>query len=164
MIRYQLAQLNIARLLAPIDSPVLADFVSNLDRINALAEASPGFVWRLQSEEGDATSIRPFGADYIVNLSVWEDIESLHNYVYRSSHIEIMRRRKEWFEKMREAYSVLWWVPHGHLPTTTEAKERLVLLQSNGPGSEAFTFKRPYPSPDAEPGMKLGEFKGACHA
>ena len=156
MFRYRLAQLNIARLLAPMDSPVLADFVSNLDRINALADTSPGFVWRLQSEEGDATSIRPFGEEYIVNVSIWEDLESLHDFVYRSAHVDILRRRKDWFEKMPEAYSVLWWVPRNHLPTTAEAKERLLLLQLKGPAAEAFTFKTPYPSPDAEPGEAVG--------
>jgi hypothetical protein len=161
MTSYHLAQLNIARLLAPIDSPTLVDFVANLDRINALAEASPGYVWRLKSDAGDATSIRPFGEDYIVNLSVWEDIESLHNYVYRSGHIEIMRRRKEWFGKMAQAYSVLWWVPRGHIPTALEAKERLMLLQSDGPTGQAFTFKKPYPAPDSEPGQWIGEVDGA---
>lgn len=94
MIRYQIAQLNIATLMAPIDSPQLSDFVANLDRINALAEDSPGFVWRLQTEEGDATSIDYFGADKIVNLSLWDSIEALHSYVYRSAHVEIMRRKK----------------------------------------------------------------------
>ena len=159
---YHLAQLNIARLIEPIDSPRLADFVANLDRINALAEQSPGFIWRLQTEEGDATAIRPFGDDYIVNLSVWSSIESLHQYVYRSAHIEVMRRRKEWFEKMREAYSVLWWVPERHIPTVIEAKVRLQTLQREGPSAEAFTFTRPYPSPAETTGNALDGFDDSC--
>jgi hypothetical protein len=141
MASMQLAQLNIARLFAPIDSPELADFVANLDRINALAEESPGFVWRLQTEEGDATSIDYFGNDIIVNMSVWTDIESLKKFVYDSSHIDIMRRRQEWFEKTRERYMVLWWIPEGHIPTLTEAEEKLERLKEDGPTAEAFTFR-----------------------
>ncbi|WP_237060277.1 DUF3291 domain-containing protein [Microbulbifer sediminum] len=146
MSRYHLAQLNLARLSAPIDSPQLADFVANLDRINGLADDSPGFVWRLQTEEGDATGIDFFGADYIANLSVWESLESLHDYVYRSAHIEVLRRKKEWFEKMPGPYMVLWWVPEGHLPSIEEAAQKLALLQEEGPGEGAFTFRKPFPA------------------
>ena len=145
---YQLAQLNIGRLLAPIDSPQLADFVANLDRINALADEAPGFVWRLQTEEGNATSIGGFGEDYIVNLSVWQDIESLHNYVYQTAHAQIMSRRKEWFARMDEAYTVLWWVPAGHEPDIPESRGRLNELRTHGPTERAFTFKRSWPAPD----------------
>lgn len=141
MAQYHLAQLNIAKLQAPIDSPQLADFVANLDRINALADRSPGFVWRLQTEEGDATGIDFFGNDQIVNMSVWESVEALHDYVYRSAHIEILRRKKEWFHTMAEAHMVLWWVPVGHIPTVEEAADRLNLLREHGPTQEAFTFK-----------------------
>ncbi len=144
---YQLAQLNIARLKAPLDSPLLTDFVANLDRINTLAERSPGFVWRLQTDDGDATALRPFGDDYIVNLSVWDDLQSLHDYVYRSAHIEVMRRKKEWFDNMHEAYLVLWWVRKGQLPTTDDAKERLDALREHGPTARAFTFKKSFPPP-----------------
>lgn len=144
---YHLAQLNIARLNEPIDSPRLADFVANLDRINALADEAPGFVWRLQSEDGDATDIRPFGDDYLVNISVWEDVESLQRYVYRSAHVDIMRRKKEWFDRMRGSNLVLWWVPKGRLPTEEEARARLERLQAEGPSPEAFTFARPFPPP-----------------
>lgn len=142
-----LAQLNIAKLSAPLDSPRLADFVANLDRINALAEHSPGFVWRLQTEEGDATGIDYFGADKIVNLSLWESIEALHEYVYRSAHVEIMRRKKEWFHHMREAHMVLWWVPANSIPSIEEAALRLSLLKENGPSAQAFTFKAAYAAP-----------------
>ncbi len=147
MSSHHIAQLNIAKLIEPIDSPRLVDFVANLDRINALAEDSPGFVWRLQDDEGNATAIRPFGDDYIVNLSVWEDIESLRDYVYRSAHVDIMRRKRHWFEKAREAHLVLWWIPEGHEPTVEEARERLESLRRNGPGAHAFTFARAYPAP-----------------
>jgi hypothetical protein len=143
----QLAQLNIAHLSAPIDSPALTDFVTNLDQINALAETSPGFVWRLQTEEGNATSISFYGDDIIVNLSMWTDMESLHGYVYRSAHNKIMSRRKEWFQRMTQAYQVLWWVPEGHRPSVEEANLKLQLLNDNGPTAEAFTFKHSFPAP-----------------
>ena len=145
MPNHELAQLNIARLAAPLESPQLKDFVDNLDRINALAEGSPGFVWRFQDYAGNATSARPFGEEYLVNLTVWTDIESLHRYVYRSAHAEIMARRKEWFQPMREAWTVLWWVPAGHRPGFTEAYEKLQQLRANGPTADAFTFKQPQP-------------------
>ena len=162
MSNYQIAQLNLAQLKAPIDSPLLADFVANLDRINALAEQSPGFVWRLQDEDGDATAIRPFGDDYIVNMSVWSDIESLHDYVYRSAHIEIMRRRREWFDKMEQMYAVLWWVHKNHLPTVIEARQRLELLRTQGPTPDAFTFKKAFPPPEAELPQRHGNFPESC--
>lgn len=146
---FQLAQLNIARLLAPIDSPALADFVANLDRINALAESSPGFVWRLQDDVRDATAIRPFGDDVIVNMSVWQDVAALKDYVFYSGHLDIMRRRREWFEKMAEAYMVLWWIPKHHIPTVAEAMQRLEMLRAKGPSIDAFTFRQPFEAPDA---------------
>lgn len=148
MSKYHIAQLNIAKLKAPIESPQLKDFVDNLDRINALADQSPGFVWRLQTEEGDATSIDFFGSDQIANMSVWQSIESLHDYVYRSVHIEIMRRKKEWFHNMAESHMVLWWVPAGHIPSVEEASEKLNLLRELGPTSNAFSFKKAFPAPD----------------
>ena len=119
MAAFDLAQMNVARLRAPLDSPLLADFVGALDRINALADGSPGFVWRLQDDSGNATALSPMGEDIIVNLSVWQDAESLQAFVYRSDHVGVMRRRREWFEKM-DLYLVLWWVPHGHRPTAAE--------------------------------------------
>lgn len=144
---YHLAQLNIAQLLAPIDSPQLKDFVDNLDRINALAEQSEGFIWRLQTEEGDATALRPFGEEVIVNLSVWENVEVLHQFVYRTAHAPIMSRRREWFERMANAYMVLWWIPAGHQPSVEEAKQRLDLLQAQGASAQAFTFKQIFAQP-----------------
>ena len=148
MSNYQLAQLNIAALKAPLDSPELKDFVDNLDRINALAEGSPGFVWRLKDDGNDATSLRPLGEEIIVNMSVWRDIAALKDFVYRSGHVEIMRRRREWFSRMAEAYMVLWWVPAGHEPTVAEAAERLTLLRQQGPTAQAFTFSEAFPAPD----------------
>lgn len=144
---FEIAQLNIAELMYPLDSPELFDFVANIDRINKLADESKGFVWRLQTEEGDATGIDYFGPDKIVNMSVWESIEDLHNYVYRTAHVEIMRRKKEWFSKLATSHLVLWWVPRGHKPTVEEAHAKLELIQVRGPTQEAFTFKDAYPPP-----------------
>lgn len=147
---HHLAQLNIATMKEPLESPGMADFVANLDRINALAEAAPGFVWRLVGDGGDdATGLRPLGENMLVNLSVWRDVASLHRYVYATAHAEIMRRRKEWFERMADAYVVLWWVPAGHQPSVAEAAERLSLLRRQGPGPQAFTFKQAFEAPDA---------------
>ena len=156
MSAYELAQLNVALMKEPLESPAMADFVANLDRINALAESSPGFLWRLKTEDGDATALRPLGEDTLVNVSVWKDVESLNNYVYRSAHVEIMRRRKEWFERMREAWVVLWWVPKGHHPTVEEAIAKLDLLRAKGPTPEAFTFRNAYPAPDARQNEPFG--------
>ncbi|MFN8441105.1 MAG: DUF3291 domain-containing protein [Caldilineaceae bacterium] len=144
---YHLAQLNIARMLAPIDDPLLAEFVANLDRINALADHAPGFVWRLQNESGNATELRPFEDDLmIVNMSVWESLASLKEYVYKSAHAEIMRKRRQWFEKMDETFTVLWWVPAGTIPTIEEAKERLQHLRHHGETAYAFSFRRNFDS------------------
>ena len=150
MSRHELAQLNIAVTKEPLEAPSMADFVANLDRINALAEQSPGFVWRLQTPAGDATALRPMGENVIVNMSVWESIEHLNQYVYRSDHTAIMRRRREWFERMEQASMVLWWVKRGHRPTIEEAKGRLDHLRQHGPTPEAFTFRDNFPAPDAQ--------------
>ena len=93
----------------------MADFMANLDRINALADHSPGFVWRLQDDSGNATSVSPTNDNLIVNMSVWDDVASLNHYVYKTAHVEIMKRRKEWFERMQDNHFVLWWVPRGHV-------------------------------------------------
>jgi hypothetical protein len=144
---HALAQLNIAVMKQPLESPEMADFVANLDRINALAERSPGFVWRLQTDDGDATAVRPLGPLTLVNLSVWADVAALRDYVYQSAHVEILRRRKEWFDRVQEATAVLWWVPAGHRPTVEEAIERLEQLRREGPTAAAFHFANPFPSP-----------------
>jgi len=143
-----LVQANVARLRAPIDSAELAPFVAALDPLNALAEASPGYVWRLQTEDGNATSIHVFDDDMIlVNMSVWESVEALADYVYRSDHVEIMKRRRESFERMDEAYLALWWIPAGELPDVAGVPARLAMLRERGPSPEAFTFREPFPPP-----------------
>ncbi|MFI5101044.1 MAG: DUF3291 domain-containing protein [Actinomycetes bacterium] len=140
-----LAQLNVARLLEPLDSPRLADFVAALDEVNAVADAAPGFVWRLQTESGNATDVRPWGDDVIVNMSVWESVESLRAYVYGPEHAAVLRRRREWFSVLGTPHVVLWWVPAGHVPDLVEAGARLAGLERDGPGPEAFTLRVPFP-------------------
>jgi heme-degrading monooxygenase HmoA len=150
MATYRLAQCNIARLRAPLDSPVLEDFVAALEPTNRLADRAPGFVWRLQTEDGDATAIRVFDDDMlIVNMSVWESIDALAQFVYRSGHRDVMRRRRQWFEKPDDAYLVLWWIPAETLPAVSDAQFRFERLRSDGPASEAFTFRSQFPPPDA---------------
>jgi len=142
---YNLAQLNIGRMLAAIDDPIMAEFVANLDRINALADGASGFVWRLQSDSGNATEFRPFADEMlIVNMSVWESLETLKDYVYKSAHAEIMRNRRQWFEKMDEVFTVLWWIPAGTIPTVEEAKARLESLRQHGETPYAFSFRRSF--------------------
>ena len=144
-----LAQVNIARMRGPLESAVIADFVARLEEINALADASPGFVWRLQTSEGNATYLRPYDDDRILfNMSVWRSLEDLRAYVYRSAHAEVLRRRAEWFTRMDTVYTALWWVPVGHRPSIDEAKKRLAHLDQHGPTPFAFTFKAAFP-PDA---------------
>lgn len=142
---YQLAQLNLAQMKFPMDDPAMADFVARLDAINALADRAAGFVWRLQTDEGDATAIDHFGADKLVNMSVWQDLDSLHHYVFRSAHNQVMALRKQWFERMGEVYSVLWWVEAGHIPTLQEAGTRLDHLRQHGASAFAFSFKQSFP-------------------
>jgi len=145
---WQLAQVNIALLRAPLDAPELAGFVAGLEPINRLADQSPGFVWRLQTPEGDATAIRVFDDDRIlVNLSVWESVEALWSFVYASRHLDLLRRRREWFHRLADAYLALWWVPASHVPTIDEAKGRLGLLRRTGPSPDAFTLREPFPAP-----------------
>lgn len=145
-----LAQVNIARLRAPMESALLADFVAALEPINALADGAPGFVWRLQTEDGDATALRVFDDEMmIVNLSVWESVDALADFVYRSDHLSVLRRRNEWFHQLGQAVMALWWVPAAHLPTVDEAKARLRHLDEHGPTAEAFTFRAPFPAPGA---------------
>ena len=149
--RFHLAQVNVARMRAPLDSDVMHGFRSQLERINALADRSSGFVWRLQSEEGDATAIRAFDDPLLlVNMSVWESLEALHAYVYKSDHVALLRGRRDWFEPLAGRASLaLWWTPEGHEPTLDEARQRLELLQTRGPTATAFTFREPFPPPGA---------------
>lgn len=151
---YHLAQVNIANARAPLDHPLMKGFVDQLDHINALAERSPGFVWRLQTEEGDATSIRVFDDPLIiVNLSVWESVEALKEYVYSGEHLQVLRSKRDWMERLSSPSLALWWLPAGDLPDVQMARERLERLQLEGPSAEVFTFARPFPVPGslAEP-------------
>jgi len=148
--KFNLTQLNIARMLAPIDSPVMADFVANLDRINTLAENSPGFVWRLKDDTNNATSIRIFDDDFlIVNMSVWETTEALFQYVYQSDHVEIFKRRKEWFEKMDQMHMALWHVPKDYTPSVADAVDRLTYLRQYGETPYAFSFRKKFTADEA---------------
>ena len=148
MQRFHLAQVNVAAPLAPLDSEQLAGFVAMLDPINRLADHSPGFVWRLQTEAGNATALRLSDERLMVNMSVWESIEALSAFVYRSDHVAVMRERKRWFESM-PLYMALWWVPAGSLPSIAEAEQRLALLRERGPTPQAFTFRERFAPPGA---------------
>ena len=161
---YHLAQLNTATLKEPLESPSMAEFVANLDRINALAENSPDFIWRLKDEAGDATAMRPFGENILVNMSVWKDVEALHAYAFRSAHVEVLRKRRDWFERMTEAYAVLWWVPRGHQPSVAEAAERLTHLKKFGATPHAFSFREAFPAPGAQPAKNAETFDDSCPA
>jgi len=148
MSQYHIAQINIARMLVPIDHPTMADFVAQLPPINALADGSPGFVWRLQTENGDATSIKVYDDDMIiVNLTVWESVDALREFVYKSAHSGVLRDRKRWFEKFDGPYYALWWVHAAHLPTPEEGREKLEHLRTHGDTSLAFSFKNILPAP-----------------
>jgi hypothetical protein len=150
MAEYRIAQVNIGRIKAQLDDPLMAGFVTRLDEINALADNSPGFVWRLQTPEGNATYLRPYDDDrMLLNMSVWETVEALKHYVYQTAHSELLRERHQWFEKICAVYVALWWVPANHRPGTDEAKKRLAYLDKHGPTRFAFTFKSLFP-PDEE--------------
>jgi Domain of unknown function (DUF3291) len=146
MSRFHIAQLNIGRMRAALEDPVMAGFVARLDEINALADGSPGFVWRLKTEGGNATYLRPYDDDRILfNMSVWETVEHLRRFVYGTMHVEVMRRREAWFEKFAGAFAALWWVPVGHVPSVDEGKQRLAHLDAHGPTQFAFTFRSVFP-------------------
>ena len=143
---HHLAQVNVMRLKAPLDSAALAPFVAALDPVNALADAAPGFVWRLKSEQGDATAFRILDDDtLLVNMSTWTSLQALTDYVYRSGHVEIMRRRREFALPIAEAYAALWWVRAGERPTVRQAEARLRHLRANGPTAFAFEIRTPFP-------------------
>jgi hypothetical protein len=147
-----IAQVNVALPREPLDSPALAEFVANLEPVNALADAAPGFIWRLEDESGDATSIRAFDDErLIINMSVWDSIEALWAFVYDGGHLEVMRRRREWMIKLAESHQALWWLPKGEIPTIEDARDRLEHLRAHGPTARAFTFKQRYLGPDGDP-------------
>jgi heme-degrading monooxygenase HmoA len=150
--KWHLAQVNVGRFIRPVEDPANADFINALDHVNALAEASPGFVWRLTGDGNNATDIKPFPDDpnMAINMSVWESIDALAAFVYRNmDHRGVMRRRREWFEE-RQVYMALWWVPAGTLPTIEDAKAKLALLEQLGPTQEAFTFRQPFAAPSGD--------------
>jgi len=150
MTKLHLAQVNIARMRFPLDDPAMKEFVDLLDEVNALADGSPGFVWRLQTEAGNATYLRPFQDDRILlNMSVWESVEELRAYTYGGKHADVIRRRRDWFEKMERPSVALWWIPAGRVPSIDEARKRLARLVEDGPSPFAFTFRALYP-PDEE--------------
>ena len=146
MLTSHLAQANVARMRGPLEDDVMAGFAARLEPLNALADESPGFVWRYQTDAGDATEVRVFNDELILfNMSVWESIEALENFVYRSNHIEALQKKAEWFERANRASLALWWIEAGHLPSVEEAKERFDILWSDGPNAEVFTFKNRFP-------------------
>ena len=149
MSRHQLAQINVARLLAPIEAPQIADFVAALEPVNALADRAEGFIWRLQTAEGNATAVQAFDDPLvIVNVSVWDSIEALESFAYGDeSHRGVLRRRREWFERHLVSATALWWIPAGTTPTVDEATARLEHLRSHGPTQHAFTFRERFSAP-----------------
>lgn len=166
---HELAQVNIARLKAPLDSELLADFVAALDPVNASADAAPGFVWRLQDEGGNATAIPGFAWDQgtsagvIVNLSTWRSLDDLGSWVYDGLHRAVLRQRATWFERVAEATTALWWVPAGHRPTVAEAEDRVRALRAHGPSAHAFSFRTPF-APDAGPTAPTADDDWLCPA
>jgi hypothetical protein len=146
---FQLAQVNIGIAKGAMDSEVMKVFNDNLDPINAIAEASEGFIWRLKDEGGNATDI-VFSdiANELVNMSVWQSVEALKHFMFKTHHIDFLKRKKEWFETPTEATYVLWWIPTGHIPSIEEAKQKLSLIRKHGETAEAFSFKKVFDSPD----------------
>jgi hypothetical protein len=161
MSQYHIAQVNIGRIRAELSDPIMSGFVERLDEINALADASPGFVWRLQTGEGNATYLRPFQDERtLLNMSVWESVENLRHFVYQTVHVELVRQRYAWFEKFAGAYSALWWVPAGHIPGIDEAKRRIAHLDANGPSQFAFTFSAIFhPDEEFQRGIDWSSFR-----
>nr|WSW68599.1 DUF3291 domain-containing protein [Streptomyces sp. NBC_00995] len=163
---FHLAQVNVGRMLAPLDSPQLAGFVAQLQEINAVADQAPGFVWRMVDESGaDATNLRPAHDDdlLLINCSVWESVEALRNYTYRSDHLKVLARRRDWFQRLADVSVALWWVPAGHRPSVAEAMGRIALIREKGEGPEAFTFRTPQPPPDGSPGASgSARHDGTC--
>ncbi len=154
---YHLAQINVGRFIHLRDDPANDDFMNALDPVNAQADGAPGFIWRLVGDGNDATALVPDGSDpqLLVNMSVWQNVETLGAFVYRNAdHLSLMRRRKEWFEKI-EIFQALWWVPAGHIPSVAEGMARVAMLRANGPAADAFTFQHSFPAPDGTPAATI---------
>jgi hypothetical protein len=163
--RWHVAQVNVGRLRAPVNDLLIADFVAGLDRINQLADLASGFVWRLQTEDGNATAVRPVEDDELlaINMSVWESVEALADYVYRSDHVAFMRRRREWFERFGTSYLALWWIPAGSIPSVPEAMERIAQLDRQGPTPAAFTFKHRFAPPPISGSIVESDQRDECY-
>jgi len=147
-LNYHIAQVNVALGKEAMDSPSMQGFVNRLDEINALADHSPGFVWRLQTDDGDATAIRVFDdPNLLINMSVWESVEGLRHFVYKTAHMELIRDRELWFEKLSQAHQALWWIPINTLPTAEQGRDKLLQLRSEGPSESVFTLAKPFPPP-----------------
>jgi hypothetical protein len=153
--RFHLAQMNVGRIRARLEDPIMDGFRNQLDTINRLADATPGFVWRLQTEQGNSMAIRPYANDerMAITVSVWESLEALQQFVYRSAHAASLRDRRQWFEPSDGPSLALWWIPAGHIPTVAEAIDRLQLLRERGPSPDGFTFRKPFPPPHAQDGV-----------
>ena len=148
MTTFHIAQVNVAQAKAGTESEVMQGFVSRLDEINVLADRADGFVWRLKEDSGSATAIRVFDDPLLlINMSVWANVESLKHYVYKSLHVELIKDREAWFNKMGESYQALWWIPAGHIPSIEEAQKQLEYIRKHGPSAQAFTFAKPFPRP-----------------
>jgi heme-degrading monooxygenase HmoA len=155
---YHLAQINIARMRAPLNDPIMAGFVEQLDAVNALADSSSGFVWRLQTLEGDATSLHPYDDELILmNISVWASLADFSAFAYASSsqHHRVMQHRRQWFQRFDGPYTALWWVSDDHIPSVAEAKERLDYLRTHGESPYAFSFKKTFPMPEMVEGATI---------
>ncbi len=149
MSHYFIAEINIAKMKGvDINDPIMKEFVENLDAVNQIAEKSEGFVWRLKDENNNATSLNPYNDEtIIINVSVWKSIETLENFMYRTFHSDFLKRRKEWFLTYGSAYTAMWWIPEGHIPTMQEAVDKLSFLQTNGPSPNSFDFRHKFPAP-----------------
>lgn len=153
---YHLAQVNIAHMIAELDDPIMSGFVARLDEINRLAEKSQGFVWRFQTQAGDSIYLRPYSDNSILfNMSVWESIDDLRDYVYASAHLELLKSKGNWFSKPDRPHLALWWIKKGDTPSVAEAMKRLQHLREHGPSPVAFTFANAYPKPVPTPPMSL---------
>jgi len=149
MSEYQIAEINIAKMNGVnINDPIMKEFVDNLDKVNAVAENSEGFVWRLKDESNNSTNLNPYNDEQvIINISVWENIETLENFIYKTFHTDFLKRRKEWFKTFGKAYTAMWWMPKGQFPTIQEAVDKLDYLQKNGSSNIVFDFKNKFPQP-----------------
>ncbi|WP_410658078.1 DUF3291 domain-containing protein [Amycolatopsis sp. lyj-112] len=163
MTAFELAQVTIARMLAPFKDPSMQDFVTGLALVNASADVAPGFIWRLQVEDGDMSAVRAFDWDMgdsfgvLPNISVWTSVEALSDFVFSGEHLAYLKRRREWFLPVKDMMTALWWVPSGHQPTVDECVAKVRHLRENGPIPEVFTLRTQFPRPDVAAGPRDGD-------